>query len=298
MCIGTRGEFSRGRGSGRCSGSALLLVLLVLMGSVSMVSGIQHLLIQRSTALRITSNEQRLRAALILGLQEAATSLAESEWTVNLLADERFLARDFDSSDGVQVRLRLHDAQDRFNLNDLSLPLTPGTLRSPWDMFEELLRERGVEAGQDTLASLRGWIEEEEVWFEHPDQLKWVLADPEKWQPVMDSLSSMPRPGSRALTVNVNTVRPEVLRAMVGPPLHGWAESVLAAREQEPLHSISNQVRFLPEVVRPVLEAALDVQSEYVEAELVAEVDHSRKTLRALLHRNSEGDVEVIRCQW
>ncbi|MDA3875343.1 MAG: type II secretion system protein GspK [Kiritimatiellae bacterium] len=289
---------SLGGRSEQCSGSALLLVLLVLMGTVSMVSGIQHLQVQRSMDLRISSNQQRLRSALILGLQEAATSLAESDWEVDVFSEEAFQRREFESSEGVQVRLQLRDAQDRFNLNDLSLPLTPGTLRSPWDMFEDLLRAQGVEVNQGTLAALRGWVEEEEVWFDHPDQLNVAVADQEIWQPVLDSLSGLPRPANRSLAVNVNTVRPEVLRAMVGPSLHGWADSVVAARDLEPLHSISNQVRFLPEGIRPVLEAALDVQSEYVEADLVAEVDHTRKTLRALLHRGAEGKVEVIRCQW
>lgn len=297
MCDGRRKRYGTKRAHSR-TGSALLFVLLVLMGTVSMAAGIQHLLVRRSRALRMESNDRKLRAALILGLREAVNTLAASEWTVEAFSDPSFQLREFKSSEGVQVRLQIRDAQDRFNLNDLRLPLTPDTPRSPWRMFEDLLRARGVEIKPEALTALRGWIETEEVWFESPDQLKLALGDDAFWSPVRDSLSSLPRPSNRALSLNVNTVRPEVFRAMVGPSLHGWADSVLAAREQEPIRNIAAWLQVLPDVIRPSLDAALDVRSEYVEATLVAETDHTRKTLSALLHRVSGDGVEVIRCRW
>jgi type II secretory pathway component PulK len=286
------------RRSDKRTGSAFVLVLLVLMGTVSMVSGIQHLLVQRSISLRIQANEQRLRSALILGLQVAVDTLAESEWTVETFFDGNPGPKEFLSSDEVYVQIQLQDAQDRFNLNDLSLPLTPGTLRSPWDMFEDLLRAQGVEVSQAGLNTMRLKIEEEAFWFESPDQLALFPGDMGQWDPALSSLSSLPRPSNRALTINLNTVRPEVLRAMVGSPLHGWADSVLEAREQEPIRNVETRLRTLPEVIRPVLEAALDVRSDYVETFLVAEVDQTRMTLRALLHRGSTGEIEVVRCLW
>jgi|GEM_PF-1206840 len=286
--------FSRG---GRRRGSVLILVLVVVVVCLSLSGGIQQTLFRRNMAHRVADNEVKLRAALMLALQEGAALLAKDEDPAVDHAGEMWMRpRDYETSEGVRVRLFLVDAQDRFNVNHLTIPSRPGEVRGAWDVFEALSTAESA-PDPERFRRVRMRLQGEELRFPAVETfLAWNEEEP---LPVpVGLLTALPHPEKRWLPVNLNTVRPEVLRAMVGSSLDAWTDTVLNAREMEPIRNVGTQTRMFPASVRSALSSVFDVRSRYVELRAEAETDSTVKTLKALLERSREGGVEVVRCQW
>jgi len=281
------------------SGSAFLLVLVVMVGSLGLIAGLQQVLIQRTTELRIQQNEIHLRNALLMGLQTGVELLSnDDDLTVDSLQDSWTEPREYTTSDGVRLLIILEDAQNRFNVNHLSLPVPPTMPRTYLDMFESLMHSPDNPVEPFEFQRLQAIILNEEIWF-HNLQALGALPSVITSQWINSPLLiALPRPGNRPLPVNINTVKPEVLTAMVGPSLKAWTDSVLSSRESQPIRNVGSALRSLPAILQPMLLNALDIRTEYVIATLVAEVDYTQKKGTALLHRLPGGEVEILRCQW
>lgn len=281
------------------SGSAYLLVLLVMVSSLSMVTSIQQLLLRRTRTLQADQTEQQLRNALILALQQSMQLLSEDDdAAVDIETEAWAQPAEFRSSDGVTVHAQLHDAQRGFNLNHLSLKPAPGSPRSFLDIFEDLLQDAELEPNPAALQKLQAAIFAEDVWFDTPQTLLLLSPEAPLYLEAADLLCALPRPSVRPQPVNVNTVSPAYLHALVGNSLRGWADQLLAKREQHPIRNLSQFTLTLPPQVQGALLEMLTERSEYIDARLVATHRNTEMRLTALLHRLPGGDVEVLRCQW
>lgn len=281
--------------NGSRRGSALVLVLAILVVCLGLAGGMHQRLVARSLSLEREATALELRAALTMGLREGMErwSADESPWRE---ADSA--SRHFETGEGVEVEVTLRDAQDRFNLNHLTLPVTPDQPRSALDMLEDLLRTTDPEAPPEIFHRFRETVEQEEPWFSGVDSLELLEPAAREWRGLRESVVALPPPRGRGLTVNVNTARPEVLHAMLGDAFRPWVQSLLLAREREPIRNLDSYLRLLPEVVRRPVDRALDVRSSHAELRAAAEYRGTRRTLTAWLRRETNGEVEVLRCRW
>ena len=282
------------------SGSASLLVLGILAVCASLIAVSQVSLSSSSTRLRIRKNRISLRTASLLGLRQG----------MELLADDTIPAYDdaredwgqplrFITSEGVSVSVIISDAQNRLNINHFNQPLSPGTVRTPEDMFSDLATLKGTEIDAEELNFLAATMREEELELQDPMQLLSIQPGLMESFPFMAmELSALPSTQTRPIQVNLNSVRPVVLSALVGPQLQAWVEQVLLAREAAPLPSVAAVSRSLPSVIQPLLSRAVDVRSTYFEIQVTSLVDSMEETLRVLVQRTSDNGVEVLRCQW
>lgn len=289
----------RDENKGARGGAAYLLVLLVLVSSLAMVTSLQQLLMRRTRNLQAAQTAQQLRNALILGLQQGMNTLSEDEdLTVDAPSEAWAQAAEFVSSDGVVLQLQLADAQRGFNLNHLSLKASPGSPRRFLEIFEDVLQNAGIDVEPADLKQLQSVIDDESVWFESLQTLQVLTPEADRYLEAADLLCALPRPSARPLALNVNTVSPEVLHALLGNSLKGWANQILERREQEPIRSLERYTGSLPPQLQRVLLDLLTVRSDYIEARLIAQHRNTEMRLSALLHRLPGGEVEVLRCQW
>jgi len=277
----------------RKQGSVFVLVLAVLAGTLSLVAGIQSLQVRRTLDSRRVHTARTLRNALIQGLQIGMETLAEgtdtesSQWPL-----------EGETSEGVQLRILVRDAQDRFNVNDLTLRPRENHPRTPWDQFQSLAAAEGIPFSSDLRARLEDALLDRDVQLESARELRTFFTDPEDFDRLESRLVAHPRPSERPATLNLQTVDPEVLRALVGEPLHAWADRVINLREQAPLQNIQATLTGLPLPLQRLLSSRLSLRSDYLEFTVVAEADYTLRTLDALVRRGSEGELEVLRCLW
>lgn len=280
-------------------GGALVLALVVLIACVSLLTGVQHVLARRDIRLRIQRTRVNLESALLLGLERAAGILAlDEDLLVDHPGEDWARPREFTTPDGVHLRLEMTDAQGGFDLNRLRRRPRPGELRTDWDVFEDLLAASDLAVEPDLLRTLREAILEHELVFPTPGSIMELEPRTLLWLEAGLPLTTLPPPPAGQWPVNLNSVEPRVLRALAGDALAAWVDTVLSARQREPLQSVSAQTRLLPPPVARVLNQALSVNTRYVAVGLEAETDHTVQTLTALLHRGIGGEVEVVRCRW
>jgi type II secretory pathway component PulK len=271
-----------------------LTVCLVL------ITGAQVSLRSSATQLRIRRAQQSLRAACLLGLREGMQRLNEDTLTAfDDPREEWAQPLRFRSSDGVELHVQVTDAQSRFNLNHLSRPITPATVRTPEEMFADLLIQAGLEVDPGLVRPVANRLREDDITLHDPRQLITLQPELAEAVSVLDPvLSALPPPATGVLKVNLNTVDPAVLSAIVGPSLQGWVNQVMRIRETEPIPSVVAAARALPPLVQDLLRDAVDVRSTLFEISVVCQADGMERTLRAVVRRSAEDGVEVIRCQW
>jgi len=318
----------------RRHGGALVLVLVVLVSSAAMIAASQALLARRNVELDLAAVRVELRAALLMALEVAARDwAADGDLSFDHAGEDWAQARELTFDNGVAVRITPRDAQDRYNLNNLGLPPRPGALRPPEEILAELLIRCGRFGDSRLLAQLKDWIDPDD---DGPYEAKWLSSQGRSDRPANRPLVSMaelqavdplvadwfrqpgegpgadrlfeahfdeeinllPVPGRQVLPVNLNTARPTVLRVLVGESLSAWVDTVLQARAREPLRQVDFVVDLLPERLRDEIRDAVDVRSDYLEVRLRAFLHNTPMDLRALLYRNAEGKVEVVRCHW
>lgn len=280
-------------------GGALVVALVVLISSVSLLTGIQHVLTQRNVRLRMRRNDVHLESALLLGLERAAAVLAlDGDLLVDHPDEDWAQPREFTTSDGVRLRLTMTDAQGGFDLNRLRRIPRPGDLRTDWDALEDLLAAADLPVEPDLTRNLREDILENETVFPAPESIMDLAPRTRAWLEAGLPFTALPPSATGRLPVNLNSVDPMVLRALAGDALAAWADTVLSAREQEPLRSVSTQTQFLPPPVARLLNEVFSVSTRHVGVELEAETDDTVQTLSALLRREPGGGVEVLRCRW
>lgn len=241
-----------------------------------------------------------MRAAQNLGLRIGMERLSEDDIPAYDDARESWgQPLRFRSSDGVDVLVEVLDAQNRFNLNRLTLPVTPATVRTPEQMLADLMRMKEIPEANTRAAEWTGAVKELDEELQDPGQM-FALApeDAPLISFLASSIATLPRPESRPMKLNLNSVQPEVLLSVTGPQLAGWVNTVVSQRETAPIPSIGATTAGLPPLVLGALSRVVDVRSETFEIRVTTETDRMQSTLQALVKRTPGGGVEVIRCRW
>ncbi len=278
-------------------GSALLLVLVVLIVCSALTLATQQRLMSRGRLLEQERQEVELRGALLLGLKEGMSLWAgDEDLTVDHSAENWTQPRSWLTSSGVRLDLQVRDAQDRWNLNHLTLPVRPGMVRTPRMMMQDLLRFSGEQVGDWT--DVLDQIEQVEPWFSDPGVLLALHPERTDAPALMNRVVALPHPHSRFLPLNLNTAQPEVLKALVGDSLAAWVDRVEGARADRPIRTVESQTRFLPGPARILLSQVVSVTSSYAEVTVTAETESTRRELTAILYRSTGGEVEVVQCHW
>jgi type II secretory pathway component PulK len=195
------------------------------------------------------------------------------------------------------VTVHVLDAQNRFNLNRLSQPLSPSMVRTPDDMFGDLVRFSGMEDENNLSRTVGPWLRLHDIELHDPWQLVSIQPEYVEFLSYLGpQVVCLPRPQTGAVKVNLNTVDPDVLTAILGPQFRGWVQSVLNFREAAPIPSVSAVTRGLPAIAQSVLPDVLDVRSEYFEIRVTATKDSIQREKVTLVRCPSTGRVEVVRC--
>jgi general secretion pathway protein K len=282
------------------SGSVSLVAVGVLAVCAVLLTGAQTSLRSSATALRIRQNQQALRTACVLGLREGMGALQQD--SIPAFDDPREdwgTPLRFVSSDQVEITVAVTDAQSRFNVNRLMQPLSPTMLRTPEQMFADLVAISGLEIEMELVRHLSAQLRDRDIALQDPREL--VEMDPifQASLPAMaPNLIALPPPASGSHPVNLNTVNPAVLSAILGPQLDGWVEQVVLNRESAPIPSLGAVASGLPPVAQTLLSRVVDVRSEYFLITVTAQTDAMEQVLTALVHRPAPQTVEVVRCQW
>ena len=273
------------------SGGAYLLVLVVMITGVSLVSLVQHAQIQRTFALRMRRADVETEAAMFLGLQSAL--MLVSEHAVAFPYDPFPPETDpegFAADSGATIRVKLTDAQDRFDVQWLR---NQGV---PRESFGHLFRAAGL---RGNLLALDAWAMDSkplatvEEWAVHvPEAAEWLAG------PLRHDLTVLPVPATGVTPLNVNAVDADRFVRMMGEGLRGWSETVLQMRDQQPLQDLGSVLALLPGPVGSALRPYLDVRSSYLEVWLEVEFDSVVKEGWALIQRAADGKVEVVECRW
>lgn len=289
----------RFRRTKRRDGTALVLVLAVLVIGAGIVAGVQHGLARHRMAWGQSSLEVELRGALLLGLVTAIDAWENEEDTTHTHPDEPWAApREFTADNGAEIRVVFRDAQDRFNLNNLSL--SPESAPGQEDAFLLLMRMEGVDPDP---AVLRDFSEKgetvrtlDEFVRLHPEAGDWFVptetTDPRRWIEVLPLQTGRPTP------LNLNSVNPRVLAALLGPGMEPWVETVARAREQEPFRSVEALTAGLPPLLAVRLGEQFTVRSRFTRVHVEAGAGNTLRTVEALLVKDGEGAVEVLQCLW
>lgn len=282
------------------SGSVSLLVVGILTGCLGLVAGMHAWLNRDSVELRIQRNQMIHRSALQLGLREAMKALADDEMpSVDDRREPWGEPLNFVSSDGVALNIQISDALDRFNVNHLSLEMTPDAFRTPEQMLTDLMKSRGIEDAELKAASITQEVSEWEEPLVHPSQLLSLI--PDEGQTIlvlMPHLSALPRPQGKFLKMNLNSVQPEVLIAVLGPQFSSWVDAVVELRASAPISSVSLATAGLPSIAQTALERIVDVRSTLFMIQITSQTDIMTSSMEAIVLRSSGGDVEVLQCLW
>jgi len=264
-------------------GSAFLIVLVALSAVFSLLSLVQFQLGRRRAELRMDRARVELDGALLLGVERG----------MRLWEAGGESAEVFGADNGAEVRLQLLDMQSHLDVNSL---LRAEALQEP---FLRVLRafERDLDR-----ASLDEWIREGRPLADLrewpralPQAAEWLREDgegsPERF------LTALPLPALGVNRVNLNTVDPALLLLLAGRELRGWADAVVAMREEEPLQSAEAVLSLLPPPVAATLSGLVAVDSQWMMLLVEAEYDYTVRRGRYLLTRTTEGWIEVFACR-
>ena len=252
----------------------MVLVLVVLFLCVSMVLVVQSVQGRRHMELQMRDVEIRLRHGLLEVLQEAQQVLASD---TNLFADTESEAwaqpQDGQWENGVHFHFRLHDAQARFDLNNLSLPEETVRGLQPADLLAELLVHCGYFREEDTIAALVDWLDADEEgvreagWYHDQGDVRspvnrpfyslaelgafssrtreWMDSKPRTQNRIREFegnfpelVTVLPRERRKPVPMNINSVAPELLLALFGAQNRAWADTVLQVRANGPIEDL------------------------------------------------------------
>jgi len=319
------------RAISRKKGSMLILCLavLALLGSL-----VLHSQVKAGSRLRASDTEftrARLQLALTDTVFQAMRLLAEDD---DLLVDhpsEKWAQPvDLVTPEGVAVRVRLLDAQRKFDLNNVYSGELPPEGRPASDLLGDLLTYCGDYQSARRVAALRDWIDpdndgvmEEPAYREaaHPGGPgnRWLLSigelpavlhfDRAYFEPrpverrregafdafIGDEVTVLPVARQRPIPMNINTASIYQLRALVGLQENEMARAVIVARQEQPIRSIDAFRLLLDEELAATVQTYLDVRSSYFEVEARAYWEGASAQLNGLLYRDGDGRVTVIK---
>ena len=311
---------------------SILVIILIITGLLAALV-LHGLLAARSTVRLNDSRRERalLRAAASDVARQALKRLADDpDLNVDHAGEDWAQPIDLTQPSGISIRVVLTDAQSKFDLNNLIAQPAEGA-RTPRDILVDLMNACGHFTPLDRIEALEDWIDEDldglyeadryeaqDLSVRPPNSPLQSLAecvDILKWSP--DDFEARPSnikhdlfggalkeqvtvlPGTRVspVPVNVNTVTPLVLRSVLGWDEEDVVQYIRHARAEQPIRSLS-----IMEHLRSGLYQKagpwLSVRSSWFELHAMACRNTQCVSLYALVHRNTKGQVDIIRWIW
>lgn len=307
----------------------VLVLVLVILGLVTMlvlqaqVGAILNLRLQDAAM-----QNARLRVALTSTVMEALQKLADDDLlSVDHPSEPWAQPLEIEYPSGVSVWVSITDAQASFDLNNLYCEASAQTARSPAEALMNIMTLCGDFAPADRTDALADWIDpDSDGFYETPFYLRkdppYAAAD--HWlngwhelsfveglsydyfispgQPpdatvsadLPDCLAVIPGRRTSPVPVNVNTAPREVLRGVAGLSQEEWARQILVMRKASPIVSLEPLLEAAggnPELLRPML----DVKSSVFCVKASAFYDNHTADLWALVRREENGEVSILR---
>ena len=314
----------------RREGMALVLVLvaLALISTLVVQAHLSARALARGTELHLSQG--RLAQAAADAARAALQRLADDP---DLLADTTneawAAAEDLVRPDGIATRIRVHDENSRFDLNNLAAPGSPPGRRAP-DVLFDVFSLCGNFDSSGHLAALEDWVDadrdglHEDVaylkrqpayrtpnrfLFSWEESLHAEGGSRERYRPhgrqstrdifaanLSDCLTVIPVPRVRPLPVNVNTASPDVLQGALGIGQDALVRTILTLRSIRPIQSFDALTVTAEPGVMERLRPYMDVRSHFFRVEAQAAADGRHALLSVIARRDPAGRVDVL--QW
>ena len=316
----------------RRRGGALVLLVMVVAAAVAVV--LLYAQTRARQRLQVRTEEvqgAKLHLALTDAMLQALPLLADDEdLAVDHLDEPWAQPIEFVNPDGVSIRVEIHDACSKLDLNNLYVEV-PTINQEPFaNLVEEVLVRCGAPTPTFHVQALRDWIDPDDDgsreaphyreqqrpvtppnrWFQSWDELQYVSGFGPEWldtRPPVDPVERfderlrnlttlLPVSRTRPIKINLNTASHALLWALVGVENEARIDELVAYRKSNPLRKIGQASQLMPEAIHRRLEAYTDVGSAYFEVSGRAFHSGTGVSARALVQREHDGNVEII--QW
>lgn len=311
-------------------GGILILVLLLTAFVGALL--VQSHALARARSLSSSAEKERgeLRWAAADAVRATLQRLADDEDLAVDSTNEWWAAPvDLTTPMGIAVRVRVHDGQSRYDLNNLGVNAKPGE-RSSEDILLDAQTLCGDFSPSARTAALRDFMDDnsdgahERAFYQRQDP---PAACPDRvlygWREVLsangwseeqfahrsrestlDAFSAslpalvtlIPTPRKRVVPININTASRDTLRAVMGLEQDPLVDTVLTLRAIRPIRQLDVFAVTAGPGVFERLRPHLDVRSTYFRVEAIAEQAGRRATAQAWVARKGDGRVDVI--QW
>ncbi|MGD9873669.1 MAG: type II secretion system minor pseudopilin GspK [Kiritimatiellia bacterium] len=307
----------------------VLVLVLVLLGVITML--VVQAQVGAILNLRLRDSEMqqaRLREVLTTTVLEALQKLADDDMlSVDHLSEPWAQPLEIEYPSGISVWASITDAQASFDLNNLHCEIPPKTAQTPAEALMNIMTLCGDFSPVERTDALRDWIDPDSDGFYETDfysRREPPYAAANSWlngwheigfieglshdyflspgQPsessasagLPDCLSVIPGHRTSPVPVNVNTAPREVLTGIAGLGQEEWARQILVMRKASPVISIEPLLEAAggdPELLRPML----DVKSSVFCVKASAFYDNHTADLWALVRRDDNGEVSIVR---
>ena len=113
---------------------------------------------------------------------------------------------------------------------------------------------------------------------------------------LLDTFTIIPVDRTRPIAVNVNTAPRHVLLGVLGLANRTVVDTLVTLRANEPVRKLSLLDQLVDPATLTTVQTYLDVKSAYYTVQARAYQEGAAAELRALVHRRSDGTIEVL--QW
>lgn len=324
-----RNQLSSSDRDPRRGGVLILVLVLVSLLSVLLVQA--HALARHR--LRAEENARAtadLRRTATDAVWAALQRLADDPDLVVDTTNETWAAREeVTTPQGVSTLTRIWDGSNRFDLNNLALPVAPGE-RAAEDVVMDLLTLCGdftpvarVSALRDfldvqpaglyeashyakrnppeacpnrrlyawgELLAIEGWTREAFARRPRTGVARIFEAD------LVDCLTLLPVPREKPLPININTASRETLTGVLGLGQDALVATILTLRSLKPIRDLEAVALMAEPGVFETVRPYLAVNSQHFEIEALAYAEGRSERIRARATRTREGRVDIV--QW
>ena len=293
-------------------GVAIIMVMLVFFMATVIISGIllqQHYAIKQSAYLFSTLQSEEYaigaeaRARQIL--YRDATD-ANNKKDVDYLGEGWAVSKNVFPIDQGELFYRIEDLQGRFNVNNLvegqewvdrfqfllgSLQLNTAYARRLADWMDADSETSGANgAEEDEYLSLKPPYRTANQTIQSVSELRLLLGMTEKeYQTLLPYVSALPK----STPININTVSPQVLKALA-PDISGAVLESIVAQQKKGFMSVDDFVNL--DGVPPSLknDGTLGVSTQYFAVYAEVHFDGRDTELKSVLYRQASGNIRLI----
>lgn len=314
----------------RRRGSMLILALAVL---ALLASFVFHAQVKARARLMQTGTDEarlRLRLAVTDSVIHALQVLADDDdLRVDHLKEPWAKPIDLETPDGIGVVITFKDAQQKFDLNNLYTGEAPPQGRPAEDVLGDLFTYCGDFQPSQKISAAADWIDPDqegvkelddykEAGLKYPPANRLALALGEVihmhhfsrelferreferrgssfHSDLIDEISILPVARTQAIPVNLNTCSISAMRALVGLSENSIAESIIVARNEQPIRSLAPFGVVLTPVLQRTLQEFADVRSQYFEIHANGYFQGATIRMIGLAERSGDGTVQIIK---